>query len=211
VSRYLVPDTEPAVPTGFAVLEQVITAGLPHTFSLDPLIRVHLVVPTGLAVTVRDVDPATVLTESDPQTSPYAPNPAEPTGAVERAPARLHVRIAGVVAGSLPLAAGARRLLRDTGSPTDGVRVEMIVVSWRIHCGTMRGPGDYGSRLTIAWRRADAAVERFSTPPVNPLILRRLPVEFRLDSVLGLSEPVPLNRFRLKKVVRSHAVAGKSP
>jgi hypothetical protein len=210
VSRYLVPETESAVPAGFVVLEQVVTAGLPHTFSLDPLIRVHLVVPTGLAIAFRDADPATVLTESDPQTSPYAPNPAEPTGNVERAPARLHVRIGGAVAGSLPLAAGARRIVRDTGSPTDGVRVEMIVLSWRIHCGTMRGPGDYGSRLVVAWRRADTAVESFSTPPVNPSILRRLPVEFRLESALGLSEPVTLNRFHLKKVVRSHAVAGQS-
>jgi hypothetical protein len=102
----------------------------------------------------------------------------------------------------VPLVVGRRRLLPDGGRHEHPMRIELAVLGWDIRAGSLRGPGDFGSRIRLAWRSADRSVELFSTPPVVPHILPRLPVAFRMQSVLGLKLPKVLARFQTKKGIR---------
>jgi hypothetical protein len=100
---------------------------------------------------------------------------------------RLVVRRGAQVLGSVPLAAGLRRACADGGDPGQGVVVEVAVVAWHLCAGTVRGPGDYGSFLSLGWRQADLAADLFGPPPVHQFVLRRTPPAKRFQSDLGLA------------------------
>jgi hypothetical protein len=76
--------------------------------------------------------------------------------------------------GAVPLVAGGRRLVPDAGAADGGVAVELVLLAWELRAGTVRGPGEFGSRLALAWRRADRGAAEFSPPPINPGLARRL-------------------------------------
>lgn len=175
IARYLVPDVAPRVDeNGFVRIRERVPAGIPHAIALAEGLRLIVVVPTGLAATWRDADPAAVVTESAPEHAALDPQgPAAPA----RTAARLILRDATGVLASVPLAAYRRLSLPDTGRSDTGVRIEMIVLGWEIRAGSLRGPGDVGSWIEIAWRVADRAADEFSPPFVSPRVLERQPEE----------------------------------
>jgi len=160
IARHLVPSVAPAVPDGFERLPTALVAGLPHSIALAQDLTLLLVVPTGLATRWRDADPAAVVTASDPEPA------AGPAG---RAPARLLLRGSDGVLASVPLVAGLRRTL-----PDGQARVELLILGWEIRAGSLRDPGDVGSRIELAWRPADRAGDTFSPPPISSRVLERL-------------------------------------
>lgn len=200
VQRFLVPDRKPAAPEGFIEVSEAILGGLPHRIDLDQDVRLLLFVPTGLASTWRDADPTALVTESAAEIAPRTGPDNLPIAGVTRAPARIAVQIAGATVASIPLTAGLTRTVPDAGDADRGSRLEIVVLAWDIRAGSLRGPGDFGSRITLAWRRADRAVENFSTPPVSPQLVPRLAPEFRMQSELGRIKAIKLARFQIKKV-----------
>jgi hypothetical protein len=62
----------------------------------------------------------------------------------------------------------------DAGRAGTGIRIELVVLGWQIRAGSLRGPGDFGSRIELAWRIADRAADEFSPPPVSARVLERL-------------------------------------
>ena len=201
IQRYLTPEVKPTTPAGFTQIGKTLLNGLPHTIQLTENITLVIVVPNGLAVTWRDADPTTLISVSDDELEPHVADSDEPIGNVARAPVRMLMRVAGTTVGSIPLVAGLRRTVPDSGETDRGVQIELVILSWDRRAGSLRGRGDFGSRISLAWRRADEAVEQYSTPIVNPHLVPRLPPEDRMESRLGLKAPVQLQRFQIKKVI----------
>ena len=77
----------------------------------------------------------------------------------------------GVFVAGVPLALGVRRLVPDDGS--SGAAIDLTVLDYRLHAGTLCGSGDFGSFVTFAWQRADLAVDMFSLPPLHPRVAAR--------------------------------------
>ena len=161
MERFLVPGDSPAVPDGFIRLRQDLTRGVPFEWLVEGDVTLLLQVPTGFAAIWREMDPARLVSaardESGPHTAPRGSNP------LERPPIRLLLRRARVPLATIPLAAGLRRILPDGDAAQSAI--ELVVVDWRLHAGCVRGPGDYGSFVEVAWRRADKAPDRIVVPP----------------------------------------------
>ncbi|MBQ0901073.1 hypothetical protein [Micromonospora sp. U21] len=193
IDRYLLPETPIEVPAGFTEVRQSLTAGLPHRVELGAGVHGVLILPTGLARQWLDTDPLAVVSSSADDLAPRPAPPAtpRPPALVGRVPLRLVVRQGTQILGSVPLAAGLRRVCPDAGPPAADaaapapVAVELLVLSWLLHAGTVRGSGDYGSSVTLAWRPADRAVDRFGPPPINEFVWRRRPPAQRVESELG--------------------------
>jgi hypothetical protein len=173
VNRYLVPPVQPSTPDGFTAVSQTLAAGLPQTITLTDDLTLTLVVPNGLAHAWRDADPAAPISESGSEIRPFAPTPLE-IGSTRRPPARVLLRRTGTTLASVPLVAGLHRFIPDHGDPGEGVAVELAIISWQLHAGILRGPGDFGSRIELAWRRADLGSDFFSELPEVPPFLYRL-------------------------------------
>ena len=197
IQGYLVPDTNVTLPAGFTQVDESLLNGLPHRIQLVQSTTLIVVMPTGLATTWRDADPTTVVSQSDDEVSPVGPQ----AGNNARPPVHIIVQRTGTPLVSFPLTARARRAVWDSGRSDQGVQLEFIILSWDIRAGSLRGPGDFGSRISLAWRRADQAIMQYSTPPVNPVLIPRLPEKSRLESSLGLKFYEKLQRFKIKKVV----------
>jgi hypothetical protein len=174
--RHLVPAGLAPLGPGFVLVDDRITQGLPHRIPLPGELSLLLVVPTGLATAWRDAAPNAVVSSSRDQLTPRgARASASDTGSRPRpatqgqplveplplaAPARLVVRRARAIAGAVPLAAGCRVVLPDADAQP-GVRIELIVREWDIRAGSLRGPGDVGSRIVVAFRRIDLGTAIF--------------------------------------------------
>ncbi|KAB1942893.1 hypothetical protein F8271_10910 [Micromonospora sp. ALFpr18c] len=191
IDRYLLPETPVEVPDGFTEVRQSLTAGLPHRVELGAGVHAVLILPTGLARQWLATDPLAVVSTSADDLAPR-PAPAatpRPPALVGRVPLRLVVRQGTRILGSVPLAAGLRRVCPDAGpssvTPSAPVAVEVVVLAWLLHAGTVRGSGDYGSSLTLAWRPADRAADHFGPPPINEFVWRRRPPAQRVESELG--------------------------
>jgi len=203
ITRYLVPDRPPAVPDGFVALRQALTGGLPQRIELGAGVHAVLVLPTGLARQWLDADPLDVVSTSADDLAPRAAETPGPPALAGRAPLRLVVRRDTQVLGSVPLAAGLRRVCADAGGQGRGAAVEVAVVAWHLCAGTVRGPGDYGSFVSLGWRQADLAVDQFGPPPVHQFVLRRTPPAQRIQSDLGLpATEDELRRLALSKRLR---------
>jgi hypothetical protein len=172
VAGYLVPEHTSLTPDGFTRVDEPMTRGLPHTITLDRATRATVVLPSGLARTWRDADPAAVVSTSDAEHAPSMPATGIDDSAA-RAPLRLVVERSNVVLGVVPLAAGERRFVPDDGGDR-GAAIEIVVIAWELRAGTVLGPGDFGSRITLAWRIADTASAEFAPPPLNANLARRL-------------------------------------
>jgi hypothetical protein len=169
VDRFLVPEGRPPVPAGLARSRQVLVRGVPFAWPLDLELGLVLFVPTGTAVLWRDADPTAVVADSDLDDAPSVPQDPE---ASPRAPARLLLRRARTVIAVAPLVAGLWRMLPD--GDNDASIVELYVVSFRLAAGTLRGAGDYGSFVEVAWRRAAAGAATFTLPPIDARVADRL-------------------------------------
>ena len=67
----------------------------------------------------------------------------------------------------MPLAAGGLHLGL-------GARIDLLIRSWDLRAGSMRGAGDFGSRIDVAWRRADRGSDAFAPPPLNQTVVDRI-------------------------------------
>src|SRR5215207_6638346 len=158
---FLISGDSPAVPDGFIRLRQDLTRGVPFEFTVEGDVTLLLQVPTGFAAIWREQDPARLVSAAGEETGPHtSPRGADP---LERAPVRLLLRRARVLLATIPLVAGLRRIMPDGDAAQSAL--ELIVVDWRLHAGCVRGPGDYGSFVEIAWRRADQASDQIVVPP----------------------------------------------
>ena len=169
VDRFLVPEGRPPVPAGLARSRQVLVRGVPFAWPLDLEFGLVLFVPTGSAVLWRDADPTAIVADSQLDDALSVPHDPE---ASPRAPARILLRRGRTVIAAAPLVAGLWRVLPDGGN--DASIVELYVVSFRLAAGTLRGAGDYGSFVEVAWRRAAAGASGFAVPPIDPRVAERL-------------------------------------
>ncbi|TQJ22917.1 hypothetical protein FBZ33_3179 [Micromonospora sp. A202] len=197
IDRYLLPETPVEVPDGFTEVRQSLTAGLPHRVELGAGVHAVLILPTGLARQWLNTDPLAVVSSSADDLAPRPAPPAvpPPPALVGRVPLRLVVRQGTRILGSVPLAAGLRRVCPDAGPAVAAtaqparaatpIVVEVVVLGWLLHAGTVRGSGDYGSSIALAWRRADRAADQFGPPPINEFVWRRRPPAQRVESELG--------------------------
>jgi hypothetical protein len=178
VDRLLVPDAPPAVPAGATQVLQPLLRGLPQELPLDATLSLVITVPTGIAVDWRDADPATVVASAADE---RAPSGAQARPALARPPVRLALRRAGGFIAGVPLVLGAHRFLPDDGA--GGAVIELTVLDYLLHAGTLCGPGDFGSLLRLAWRRCDAGVDHFALPPLPPRVAERFVAQ--VQSQLG--------------------------
>jgi hypothetical protein len=181
VDRMLVPDVAPAAPTGATTVTQPLVRGLPMELPLDARDTLVLHVPTGIAAPWRDVDPTTVVADADDERAPAGTLPTP--DALARPPARLVLRRDGVFVAGLPLVLGLHRIVPDDGSSS--AAIDLTVLDYRLHAGTLCGSGDFGSFVNFAWQRADLAVDTFALPPLHPRVAERFQGQVR--SQLGVA------------------------
>lgn len=181
VAGYLVPPTTLLMPDGFTRLETTLTGGLPASIDLDRELSLVLSLPTGLAMPWRHAPAADVVSMAADELEPV-PDPPPPRDPMAEAPLRLQVRRGSSIVATTALSVGTRLRLPDGGDPAVGALVELVLLDWMLLAGSVRGTGNVGSRLVLAWRRADRAVSQFSEPPVNPYFEPRLPPVLRIES-----------------------------
>ena len=174
VATSLVPEPPRTAPDGFILVEEAITGGLPHTIALAGNVRLTLTLPTGLARTWRDIDPATLVSTSDAERDAPPPHAAGPVGDSRRAPLRIIVEVGQDVVAIVPVVAGRRLAIPDAGDATKGTRIDLMLLRWAIAAGTIRGAGDFGSRISFAWRQANVGHDQFEPPPLHPALMQRL-------------------------------------
>jgi hypothetical protein len=175
VVNLLTPAPLPVPPDGYTRVTQSIQSGLPYRVDVGPGLALVLIAPTGVATAWRDADPRTVISASDDEVEAFDPATltAASTAPVDRIPLRLLVVSNGRVVAAVPLRAGRLRLAPDGGDDNVGTLVELVVLGWELHAGTLRGAGDVGSQIDFAWRRADRGSDTFSPPPTNPHVIER--------------------------------------
>jgi hypothetical protein len=125
-----------------------LVGGLPHTIGLDTELSLALVLPSGLAMQWLRADPLAVVSSSAGDGEPHVPDAAP----APRAPLRLLALVRSQPVAAVPLVAGLQRALPDDGGP-GGARLELQILTWELHAGTLRGAGDFGSFVDVAWRR----------------------------------------------------------
>lgn len=172
IAGYLVPADPPPLPDAMERRVETLTGGLAQAIELDRDVSLLLLVPNGLATAWRDADPAQLVSSSAPELAAAPGGADEPVGRVDQAAPRLVVLMGGQTLGSVPLVAGSQRPVPDSGG--GGEVVELAILGWELHAGTLRGPGDFGSRLELAWRRSDRAGDTFEPAPLNAQLLARL-------------------------------------
>ncbi|WP_157813730.1 hypothetical protein [Sinorhizobium meliloti] len=147
---------------GYTPLNARITLGLPHAIALDQRFTLGLVAPSGLARFWLATPREAVVSEAGedrPSASPF----------------RLLLRTTGGLIGVTPLVLGPARFICVTGATPPGLRLR--ITGWRIHAGSLVGPGDFGSYVALDWRPWGAAAEHFEAPTARPAVLRRLTLE----------------------------------
>lgn len=174
VQRYLVSAQKPTTPDGFTQVDVRILTGLPYPIPLTSDLQLIVVLPTGLAVPWRDADATAIASSSEAELSPAIPQTDFIIGDVTRAPFRLVLQQSRRIIGVVPLVAGLRRIVPDHGSSNLGGQIELIILEWDVRAGSVRGAGDFGSRLSFAWRRANQGTSQFSPPPIHPMLVSRL-------------------------------------
>jgi hypothetical protein len=170
----------PPDPAVYTRVTRPVETGLPLRIDLGADLALVLIAPTGVATAWRDADPRAIVSSSDDEHAPFDPAglATAPTAPAGRVPLRLVLLSEGRPLAAVPLRLG-RALLPDTGADDRGTLAQIVVLSWEIHAGTLRGAGDVGSLLDLAWRRADHSSDAFSPPAPHPHVLERYaPVGF---------------------------------
>jgi hypothetical protein len=162
-------------PDGYTRVTQSIQTGLPFRVDVGTGLALVLIAPTGVATAWRDADPRTVISSAADEAEPFDPSALEgsPTAPPARMPLRVLVVSGGRALAAVPLRAGRLRLAPDGGADDAGTLLEIVVLGWELHAGTLRGAGDVGSTIDLAWRRADKPADTFEPPPPNPHVVER--------------------------------------
>lgn len=175
VDRYLVPaDTAPILPADATTVHQPLVRGLPATFQLDTELSLALFVPTGDAALWRDADGSELIASADEETAARAPDDAEDV--VARPAARLVLLRGPENLAAVPLRAGLTRRLPDDGAAA--TLIELWVLDYALHAGTLREIGDFGSFVDYAWRRIDRATDQFALPALDPRVAEEFIEQF---------------------------------
>lgn len=167
----LTPAAAVAPAEGMLVLDQPIRAGLPHEVALGPRMRALLVLPTGLARPWLDMPAGTVVSAGAD-----LPDTAAPFG---RAAPRLRVQRDKATIAVLPLVPD---VVQDVADAAGAVPLQIQVLDWALHAGTVLGPGDFGSFLRLAVRVADKGVDVFGPLPPSDFVIQSLPPAERIES-----------------------------
>ncbi len=199
IEQLLVPEPPQAPPEGWEVRDERLLAGLPHRIDLGDGLDLLLVLPTGEAARWRTGPGDATVTRAEGQRAPAPPAGAPPARDLDRVPARLLLRQRGRVACALPLAAGRTERVSLDLDGRGGPLLELRVLDWDLRVGHLRGAGDVGGGLRIAWRRIEEAVAVFSTPPMPPHLRPRIPLPDCLLSATGLQVLRPALRFTAKQ------------
>jgi len=127
-------------------LDVDLDAGVPARLPLDSARTLVLGVPLGVARAVLALSPLTVVVDTRRE--------VEPSGhARTHARPRLTLVAAGVIGDTVPVVPGVRQRLGLGGTGVVEVIVDLLLVT----AGSMRSPGQFGSRVTLRWRPLDAA------------------------------------------------------
>jgi len=171
VDRYLVPAQPADPPADAQVVDVALLTGLPFTISLGSDMALLLTFATGLAKEWRAMDTQAVITQSaveaEPRTDPTDPVTDSKTGRLS-----LALQRGGRTLAVVPVVSGRHRLAEPGESGAR--RFDIWILGWDVRAGSIRGPGDFGSRLRLAWRVADKAGGFFAPVPVNSFIILRL-------------------------------------
>lgn len=158
--RTLVPQTvSDPVPSGFTVVSDDLTGGLPAVIPLTPRLSLALVLATGQVRAWTDTDPGTVVSASDT-------DPGWPLADASRPSLRLLLLADRITAASTALAPGVVRLLPDDGSAP--AQIGVLALSWRVTAGCVTGPGAQGCSLRLAWRPLGGAPDVAPALPQRP-------------------------------------------
>jgi hypothetical protein len=166
IVRELVPPPPRTAPSGLATVTTRILAGLPHSIVLTEDVRLIVTLATGDAILWRDADAAAVVTTSDEERTP--PDRMD-EGPRRRAPAALVVQRGRRVLATLPLALVGHRVTDSAG----GFALDLVTLGWEIRAGSLRGGGDFGSFVSVAWKRVDGGAMRFESPRIHPRVAAR--------------------------------------
>jgi len=181
IEAFLTPETTLASPAGFARSRQELTRGVPFQWPLDSDVSLVLFVPTGVAAMWRELDPSIVVSSSLDEIRPHeSPRGADPQ---EHPPLRLLLRHGRATLAAIPLAAGLSRVTPDGDSAR--TIIDLLILEWLLHAGCVRGPGDYGSFINVAWRRAEQGANVHALAPIHPHVAERNPALSR--STIGIS------------------------
>lgn len=147
IESYVVPDSAPAVPSGFQLLDMMLPGAIPTELALGDGWTVIPVVPSGTARVWLDADSSALVSSSDLERAVADPAaPPGPTGAP-----RLVVRRGGAPLAAFPLVAGmtGRAWSADGGA---GSLLELIPIAWEIHVASLVGGDPPRAHLALAWR-----------------------------------------------------------
>ena len=147
----LTPADAPALPTGATLLDSRIRGGLPHVLNLAPRFRALVSLPTGSARFWLDQPPDIEVLSGAP---------------------RLRVQRDGTTIAVVPLVLGPTVEVVD---PLGAAPLLIQVLAWSLHVGDLRGAGDFGSFVRLAFAVADRATDRFGPLPPSDFVIRRLP------------------------------------
>ena len=198
IEEYLVAETIEAPSAEFSIVERKLMQGLPQKIELDADVHLFVVVPNGLANIWRDSEPTLILSCNHDENSLFDPGKSISYPNADRIPACLLVRRASEVKASIPLVSDMRVIV-DVSSTTTPCLIELNIMDWDIRCGVMRDNGDYNASIRFAWRKIEKAVEQYSTPPINPYVIKRLKPVYRMESLLGLKKIKVMSRFSYKQ------------
>lgn len=173
------PDAASAAPAGSTLLDSRIRGGLPHAVPLAPRFRALLTLPTGNARAWLDAPVGTEILDGAP---------------------RLRVQRDGVTIAVLPLVLGPAWEVVD---PSGAVPLTVQVLRWSIHAGDLRGPGDYGSFVRLAFAVADRGADRFGPLPPSDFVLRRMPPAEVIESRPGRLVKLRYARLKQARVLRA--------
>jgi hypothetical protein len=178
-------DAPGTVPDGFTVVTALLESGIPATIKLDAEFSAWVLAPTGDAQLWRDAADEAVASASDEQGAALAPDTDAAQASSVRP--RFALRRGTTALGQAPLTLNSIASLPDDGDDRNDVVVEIVALDWEVRAATMCEPGQFGSSITLAWRRVGEAAAAFSAPPASPVLVRRMPPELKSESELGMT------------------------
>ena len=158
----------PAPPDGFAVLESDLAQGLPARLPLREGLSLVLSLPLGRARRWQAADPLAVLTDTAARRASLLPAPTAGVGDLPGP--RLTLLVGDQLGTTVP---AVPDLVHRLGTADGRTELELLVLDLVLTAGTLRGPGAFSSRLSLAWR---AALAPLAGPPLavgDPTIPRR--------------------------------------
>lgn len=158
ITRLAVPAKRVAVPEGFSRARFPIDRGMPATLQLTQEVEALAIIAGGLARAWETMDSSTVV---------HDPAISETSSAM---PIRLLFRMANKRLGVVPLALGPTQMI---GQGEAGY-LAVQFIDWKIHAGSIRGGGDFGSFVELGWRHSRERPAEFVSPAAGQAVLRRL-------------------------------------